>query len=93
MKSFLQYRKTALLVCAVLCSFFVVHLVGAYIYSGGKYVGLPGGGVSVGVVSDSNPNPLNHFCTEVEKLTIHSTIFFSEASFATILRQKFMNEI
>ena len=59
MKSFLQYRKTALLVCAVLCSFFILQLVGAYIYSGGKYVGLPGGGVSVGVVSDSNPNPLN----------------------------------
>ena len=34
-------------------------MVGAYIYSDGKYVGLPGGGVSVGVVSDSHPKPLN----------------------------------
>ncbi len=45
----------------VLCGFFLAHLVWAYIYSDGKYIGLPGGSVSVGVVSGSRPQPLNPF--------------------------------
>lgn len=61
MKSLLRYRKTALIICAVLFGFFFVHLTGAYIYSNGKYVGLPGGSVSIGMVSDADsyPDPMN----------------------------------
>lgn len=61
MKSLLQYRKTALWTCVIVFSIFVVHLAWAYIYTGGKYIGLPGGSVSVGVVSDGHTDPLNPF--------------------------------
>lgn len=59
MKSFLRYRKTALITCAVFFGLFFAHLTGAYIYSNGKYVGLPGGSVSVGIVSENYPDPMN----------------------------------
>lgn len=59
MKTFAKYRKTILWVSTVLCGFFLAHIAGAYIYSDGKYIGLPGGSVSVGVVSSSRPQPLN----------------------------------
>lgn len=45
--------------CTVLFSFFFLHLVGAYIYSDGKYVGVAGGSIRVGFVADYHPDPLN----------------------------------
>lgn len=59
MKTFTKYRKTILWISAVLSGLLLAHLAGAYIYSDGKYIGLPGGSVSVGVVSSSRPQPLN----------------------------------
>lgn len=63
----------------VLCGFFLIHLVGAYIYSDGKYIGLPGGSVSVGVVSDSRPQPLNPLLYGHGKIddTIYNMLFRS----------------
>lgn len=59
MKSILHYRKSALIIFAVLFGFFFLHLIGVYVYSNGKYVGLPGGSVSVGFVSETHPDSLN----------------------------------
>lgn len=63
----------------VLCGFFLIHLVGAYIYSDGKYIGLPGGSVSVGAVSDSRPQPLNPLLYGHGKIddTIYNMLFRS----------------
>lgn len=47
MKHLLQYRKKALITSAIIFCIFFFHLVGVYVYSDGKYVGLPGGGLSV----------------------------------------------
>jgi nucleotide-binding universal stress UspA family protein len=40
---------------SVILGFLIIHLIGIYIYSGGKYIGLPGGSVSIGIVSKA-PN-------------------------------------
>lgn len=61
MKSLFRYRKTALIISVALFVVFFFHLVGSYIYSGGKFVGLPGGSVSVGAVSENIPDPMNPF--------------------------------
>ena len=60
MNSFLRYRKTMLITSSVLFGLFLVHLIGVYIYSNGKYVGLPGGSISVGIVADASTiSPMN----------------------------------
>lgn len=67
MKSLLQYRKKALIFCAIIFGFFFVHLIGSYIFSNGNYVGLPGGSVSVGIVSDTHPNPMNPLAYGIDR--------------------------
>lgn len=59
MKSLFAYRKTALIISAILFFVFFLHIIGSYLYSGGKFIGISGGSVSVGVVSNRIPDPLN----------------------------------
>ncbi len=42
MKIYHRYKKTALTVSIVLFGAFFCHLIGGYVYSNGKFVGLPG---------------------------------------------------
>lgn len=59
MKSLLRYRKPALIISTVLFVIFFLHLTGVYVFSNGKYVGLPGGSVSVGLISEHKADPMN----------------------------------
>ena len=52
------YRKSILIFCSVAFGILFFHLIGGYLYADGKYVGLPGGSISIGMVGDA-PNVMN----------------------------------
>lgn len=54
------HQKPFLISLSVFLGVLLVHLAGIYIYEGGKYVGLPGGSISIGIVGKA-PDVMNPF--------------------------------
>ena len=43
-------RKNSIRISAIIFGIVFLHLIGVYVYAGGKYIGVPGGSVSVGMI-------------------------------------------
>lgn len=69
MKTFHRYKKTVLIVSSVLFGALFLHLLWGYIYSNGKFVWLPGGSISIGMVGTAPDimNPLSYGTGKVEE--------------------------
>jgi ABC-type transport system substrate-binding protein len=55
---FQHIKKKVFLWVSITLWILIIHLIGVYIFEGGKFVGLPGGSISIGLVSET-PNARN----------------------------------
>ncbi len=60
MKPLDHYKKYIFISSGILFFAFFIHLIGVYVYSGGKFIGIPQGSISIGIVGKA-PDVKNPF--------------------------------